>query len=294
VDSAAGHEYPEVCKTGSGLTQMKCYVINLDRSSERLVHLSNALSGTTVDVVRVAAVDGDRLAELDFRHWQSLAKVWAPLTRGQVACFLSHRKAWEIIIEQGEPWAFICEDDIHIAGDFGNFFADYSWIPEDSDVVKAETMSLQIEMSAVLVKYAFGHQLRILKSEHFGSAGYFLSREAAKRLIELTSDHCEPVDCILFSPRGPVASLLTVYQLDPAICIQDFHLAREGKGIGFSSDIPLRTSKQKPSGWREKSVKLSRELQRPLRQFGALLRRVFLTLLGKSVFRAVRIDLLEK
>jgi glycosyl transferase family 25 len=274
---------------------MKCYLINLDRSIERFMHLSNTLSScTAVDVVRVAAVDGDRLTEPDLRHWQSLAKIWAPLTRGQVACFLSHRKVWEIIIEQGEPWAFICEDDIHIARDFGNFFKDDSWVPKDSDIVKAETMRLRIEMSAGLVKEVLGHGLRILKSEHFGSAGYFVSREAAKKLIELTSKCCEPVDCILFSPQGPVSSLLTVYQLDPALCIQDFHLAREGKGIGFSSDIPLPTPKQKPSGWRGKSVKLARELRRPLLQFGAFLRRVFLTLLGKSVFRVVPIDLLEK
>lgn len=271
---------------------MKCYIINLDRSTERLAHLSDALSGTAVEVVRVAAVDGERLTALDLQHWQSLAKVWAPLTRGQVACFLSHRKVWKIILEQRDDWAFICEDDIHVSGDFSCFFSDTSWVPEDADIIKAETMCKRIEMSGVPIEYAFGHQLRILKSEHFGSAGYFLSRDSAKRLIDLTSNYCEPLDCILFSPRAPISPLLVIYQLDPAICIQDFHLAQQGEGIGFSSDIPLGTSKS--VGWHAKLLKLVRESRRPLLQLFALLRRVYLVLLGRSVFRTVRIGSLEK
>jgi glycosyl transferase family 25 len=237
---------------------MKCYVINLDRSIDRFEHLSLQLSGLDAPIVRVAAIDGILLPQTEIIYWQSRCHIWTPMTAQEIGCFLSHRGAWKTISEDDTPWAFVCEDDIHIADSFGRFFSSASWIPEDAEIVKAETMRSRIEMSRKIAGAAFHHSLRRLHSEHTGSAGYFISRDATQKLLRLTEEFCEPVDRLLFSP-DILDERLAIYQLDPAICIQDHRLAHEVAGIGFATEIPEKK-------FTDKRTKFVREVTRPIRQ----------------------------
>jgi len=36
---------------------------------------------------------------------------WNPMTRGQIACFMSHQKAWQRVVDLNLPFALIVEDD---------------------------------------------------------------------------------------------------------------------------------------------------------------------------------------
>ena len=218
---------------------MKCYVINLDRSIDRFAHITRLLSDFNLDLVRVSAVDGDRLPEHEQAQWRAHNRIWSPMSAREIGCFLSHRNTWTMIVESGQPWAFVCEDDIHVSENFPKFLANSDWLPNAADIVKAETMRSRIEMSVATTAEIFGHTLRRLKSEHLGSAGYFVSREACTKLLDLTAEYCEPADRVLFSPKSPIAPELRIQQIDPAICIQDFHLASENVGVGFVSEIPV-------------------------------------------------------
>jgi glycosyl transferase, family 25 len=270
---------------------MNCYIINLDRSTDRFAHISKLLSGSGLDVVRVSAVDGDRLPEDDLSQWRSHNRIWSPMSAREIGCFLSHRNTWKLIVESGKPWAFVCEDDIHFSRHFARFLGNSEWLPGNADIVKAETMRSRVEMSVAKTAEIFGHSLRQLKSEHLGSAGYFVSREACEKLLDLTTEYCEPADRVLFSPRSPIAPLLRIHQIDPALCIQDFHLASENAGVGFVSEIPVeRNAKRATVGWRPKLSKLWRETKRPVGQFSKTARRVSLTLTGRSLFKAIGID----
>lgn len=272
-------------------SHMNCYIINLDRSTDRFSYITRCLAASNLSIVRVSAVSGDHLGEAELAHWQSRARVWAPLTAREIACFLSHRKTWKLVVESNEQWAFIGEDDIHVTRDFARFFDTADWLPETADIVKAETMRSRVEMSAEKTAVVFGHALRRLKSEHLGAAGYFISRKACERLLDLTEGICEPMDYILFSPRVPIAQL-EIHQIDPALCVQDQHLVRQGHGLGFVSLIPLtRYDKVPPTGLRQRARRLWRELQRPALQFAAFLHRAYLRATGRSVFKFVPIDL---
>ena len=116
---------------------MNCYIINLDRSTDRFTYISRCLAGSNVNITRVSAIDGDRLTETELAHWQSRARVWAPMTAREIACFLSHRKTWKLVVERNEPWAFIGEDDIHITSNFARFLGVSTWLPMTADIVKA-------------------------------------------------------------------------------------------------------------------------------------------------------------
>lgn len=101
---------------------MKSLLINLKRRRDRLEYFLEANGHLLSDIDLIPAVDG---RELDIEGLNSMGfdtdKDWrdpirkTKLTRGEVGCFLSHWKAWERVVELGEP-AIIFEDDA-ILGD---------------------------------------------------------------------------------------------------------------------------------------------------------------------------------
>lgn len=70
----------------------------------------------------------------------------------------------------------------------------------------------------------------ILKSKHFGTAGYIISNGAAKYLInlfeKLAVEDIKAIDEIMFNELINVG-VYQVYQLNPAICVQELQLNQE-------------------------------------------------------------------
>ncbi len=265
---------------------MDCYLINLDTAVDRLAHMSAQLTRLGVVVTRVAAVEAGRITDEELAHWRALNRIWQPVTRTEIACFLSHRDVWRRIVDSGQPWALVIEDDLHLADGLVRFLGKSDWIPSDAEVVRAETDYLPVELSGVAGS-AFGHNLRRMKSDQFGSAGYFLSRDAACKLLHLTEDCCEPLDCLLFSFRGSVASRLTSYQLDPALCVQDCRLSETAGGKGFASQIEVGKLTERPRG--PANPTLADKVVRELLRLRGQAWRAWLTASGKSVFKVVPI-----
>jgi len=257
-----------------------------------MTRLSALFGLSGIEVVRVSAIDGNDLSETELAYWQSHSRIWNPLTRHEIACFLSHRTAWKLAVEEGEPWAFVCEDDIHVSGTFRQFIKTRAWLPAGADLVKAETTLDRVEFARQDIAQVFDHTIRKLTSEHLGAAGYFISTQACQRLLHLTEGCCEPVDCLLFSTRAPIMRQLEVYQIDPALCIQDRFLVSQGRGLGLATQIPLtRFNKVRPRGLIQVAKKLRREATRPAAQFLGFVRRGALTAIRRSVFKSVPFDL---
>ncbi|MEQ1942361.1 glycosyltransferase family 25 protein [Mesorhizobium sp. VNQ89] len=263
-------------------------MINLDRASERRAHMDAQFHRLGVQPIRVPAVDSAELSAAETAHWQSRSQIWKPLTPSQIACFLSHRKVWQLIVEAAEPWAFVCEDDIHLADDFADFVKTWSWCPHEAALIRAETDCLPGQFS-FFHRSVFGHRLRRVKSSQLGSAGYFLSLEAAKRLLKFTENCCEPMDCLLFFDRGDKSQPVTAHQIDPALCVQDLRLDLHTRR-GFPTQIEMTADMTDPVRPRF-PAKIWREIHRPFAQATLLSKRAWLRLTLQSVFKIVPIDL---
>jgi glycosyl transferase, family 25 len=162
----------------------------------------------------------------------------------------------------------IAEDDIVFSNDAGAFLNSAEWLPTRLDLIKAETNLSRVQMSRKPLSRHQGHDVRGLKSNHSGSAGYFISREGARRLLAFTEAHCEPADRILFHPSLVTGHRLRVGQVEPALCMQDFHLAPETQReavntIGF---IPRLATKRAVRVRRPLFARLSGEIQRTARR----------------------------
>jgi glycosyl transferase, family 25 len=197
---------------------MKVFVINLDRNPERLEHMRGQLRGIAFE--RIAAVDGTK--NLPTTNG---------LTRFELACLASHQIAWRQFLDGSEEHACFLEDDLHIRPDFGSLILNEAWIPSDAHSVKLDTYLQRVKLGDARPAPQ-GRQIARLHTRHESSAAYLLSRDGALRYLELTAKPTSPADYSLF-PKYPYRLGLRVYQLTPAVAIQDHLLPAEDGGHTF-------------------------------------------------------------
>jgi glycosyl transferase family 25 len=271
-----------------------CYYINLDRSPERDASFRAECARVGIEPTRVPAVDGRTIDAAEQARLSALKSGRLGLGPGEMACYLSHRKVWAMIRDGQAAWAFVAEDDIHFSADAGLFFKDDSWLPASGvDIVKAETARQRVRMSTHLAANAFGHKMRVLQSYHGGTAGYFVSRAGAAKLLHLTENVCDALDHVMFHEWIGVVDKLSILQLDPALCIQDYLVEKAASRVGFRSTLDkdrARSSvnaglKKRPTGL----ALIKREVSRPFRRLAASLRAMVDNASGAAVVKKIPI-----
>jgi len=229
---------PEWQKTGKNAnapimaTNMRTYLINLARRPDRLAAMLRQAGSLGLDLDRVAAVDARTAEPATIDCWFESGGPLGEIPKGDKACLLSHRQAWEMFLRTDDRHAVFLEDDVRLSPDAASLLADGGWIPADAAVVKLEHYGpagqrvLLTGMRAV----AGGFQLGRMLSRHTGAAAYILSRPAAEILLRQTRFDL-PVDHLLFNPNNSdLFAQLSPWQLVPAI-------ARQEEFVGEKSDI---------------------------------------------------------
>lgn len=257
---------------------MKCYLINLDREPQRLQHMTTLLRRVGVDFTRIAAVDKQALSDSDF---QALVAPkpdrWSALTKGEVACFLSHRHCLEQIAAGDHRYGAILEDDLHLAGNVGDYLNSEAWIPADADVIKLESgcytvnNSGKIRINKNALAIVGDRKLYRILSTNLGTGFYVVSRDFCRRLLPRLAKYEESIDVLIFDYANGLANSLTIYQMFPAPGIQD-SVRRGPKLEGLKSslaearDAVLADGRDKPSAKLRGIAKLRREIVRPFQQ----------------------------
>ena len=209
-------------------TAMKCLVINLDRSRDRLAHLTSEFARIGIEFERVAAVDAQSRSDLQETPMQLNPLTQLPLTNAEIACFLSHKACWAKIADGVDAYGVVFEDDVVFSDNAGAMLADASWIPADAEIVKLETFFRKTRLAWRRSPAGDGFSTSRLLGAHVGAAGYILSRPAARDLIDGTAELGSPVDQVLFNPRFAPSPGKTIYQLVPALCAQERFLRTTG------------------------------------------------------------------
>ena len=220
------------------------FVINLDSSKDRLVSITSRLRELGVPFERVPAVNGRALSDQEisqitypYNHFESKVRFTRELTKGEIGCFLSHRKCWEKLLESDKQWALIMEDDIQISNIAPPYMLSTDWIPDQVSIcqlscleavqngrIQEDTITLCNEVSLVAP----------LAPPPLGTQCYLISRQAAQAAIELSKRLPAPVDNFLFSPWFEMAHLFTVWRTAPTLVIPNEEI---------DSDIGKRTKR---------------------------------------------------
>lgn len=173
------------------------YVINLERSVERREAIQADFEGIGIHPVFFKAIDGQRLSEypdLGYDRQRRLRRYGYELNPGEIACFASHHKLWQRILQQGDDWAVVCEDDTALEIDFARTCRDlialctrceidYVWFrPEYATGI--ETL-LPVDARHTLVRF---------RNNPMGSGCYLISRSGARQLLHHAAYWNEPID----------------------------------------------------------------------------------------------------
>jgi glycosyl transferase family 25 len=197
---------------------MKRLVINLDRSPDRLTHMSKEFARMGIGFERVAGIDGKEHPELMLQP-QHAIHANRPLAGSEIACLHSHRACWTIIAQDEAPYGAVFEDDMVFSSKAGALLSDTSWVPADADVVKLETFFSSTVIQRRRTSAGHGFSMVRLRKGHPGAGGYLLSRQTARDFLEATAQVNIATDDLIFNPV--LSAGKTIYQLVPALCAQD-------------------------------------------------------------------------
>jgi len=240
--------------------QVKCYVINLDRSKDRLEHITRIFDEQGLVFERIAAVDGRLLSDIEFNHLTSKRNWPHELTHNEVGCFLSHRECLRLIAESDELWGAIFEDDIILSPNIHSFLQNPDWIPEGTNIAKLDTAKINCAVKYPshinIIGTSTHYQCARLISKHYCTGGYIISRECAKKLYELTEYVTAPIDEIYFNPDYGFLKKINIQQIIPALVVQETEMEstiKEQRKIIKRKDRSLMT-------------RIRREIQRTYRR----------------------------
>lgn len=175
------------------------YVINLDRSRDRLARMARQFHSLGIPVVRVPAIDGSRVRP------KVLNKVATPFCRklctaSMIGCALSHMKTWKLVTQLGHERTLVFEDDAALAPGFVEGLRQALLdVPPDFDILvlgcyylcdKQRRYALGHEVARLVMPHAKRSDRRtwgsVFVPEHFsGSHCYVVSQKGARKLLDL-------------------------------------------------------------------------------------------------------------
>ena len=158
---------------------MRALVINLTRSRERMDFQTDQLAGLGIDFERVEAIDA---VALDTDTYQTKAYDWErPLRDTEVACCLSHTKAWQIVVESNCPH-LVLEDDALLCSKTGTLLQALESY-QNYDCVNLETRGRPKTVSKKKTPLIEGFKISKLVQDKSGAAAYVLWPDGAKKLL---------------------------------------------------------------------------------------------------------------
>jgi len=198
-------------------THCHCYLINLDRSPERLVNMHAHLSALGVQYQRVSGVDGMALDDAAFQQLTANNRYYKPLTRGEVGCYLSHNKALHCFLDSGAGYALILEDDVILDSGFCTLINTAITCRDKPQPARLQWDILKLTQRRRRARYM---QLAALGTRHLVEYGLSVpivaaasvwTRAGAERWLRAFHGCARPIDCDLQHPWEYGLSILSVH-----------------------------------------------------------------------------------
>lgn len=166
------------------------YLINLKSAKNRLSRMADMLNEIGLHYEVIEAVDGRVLSQEEINGLYSRFKSWLVLnrqmTRSEIGCALSHKKAYRKFLATNEQSCVIFEDDI-IASDMIN------------DAIDLAQETISTERPEVILLSAFDEESSQAPSElgvynpigfPWCTDGYVINRKAAELILRVNTPIC--------------------------------------------------------------------------------------------------------
>lgn len=181
--------------------RMSVYVINLDRSPQRWARISANLGAMGLDFERLAAVDAaqapDAVVEAFYDEAANARHYFMPLKRGEVGCFLSHRKAWQALVDSGADMAVVLEDDVEFDAPPQPVLQALAQHLDTAQPRMVKLFTRRAVQGRPVADVGRGHALLRPVTTPLGTQAQMLNRAAAQALLAAFPRCHEPVDVAL-------------------------------------------------------------------------------------------------
>ena len=166
---------------------IKYYVINLDRSTDRLKSVTSQCEDQNIILERIPAYDGNTL---DLKELADDAACRYEMGRsiqpGEVGCFLSHRKALEEFLISGEEFAVILEDDATMSKNFSRAISDICLFIKRNSHLNIFAINLgpsDYKYSTTLIRF---DKVSLLRAHRFPmlTTGIFWTKHGAETILK--------------------------------------------------------------------------------------------------------------
>lgn len=199
---------------------IKIYLVNLDRSPDRLAFMTKQLNYLNLPFERVSAVDGRQLSEelVSKLAVRSRIEEWPELlTPNMIACSLSHYNIYMKIQQDNVDYALILEDDVKIEADLPLILANIKKLLNKEDVFLVyfhgeEKKFSSLDKVPIIGDYAIYKAISVWGA--YSTGGYIISKEVAQKLSNYVFPiHTTPDSWGMFYRDGVIKGLWAVLPL---------------------------------------------------------------------------------
>lgn len=203
-----------------GSPDIQINVINLEYRPEKMSDMETQFESRPVNIIRFNAIVGKSVQISD-----RLEPLKKNLRSGEIGCFLSHTKLWEICLKNKDPFMLIAEDDIELPNDFSIYYImDYINKLTDSDPEwDILFLSKTVDQSHDATNIGLDYGLPVLTDKYphsdiriqprCGLHFYAISKNGAKKFLSTTAKLKAPIDVQYWYSEVPVQA----YIIDKAL-----------------------------------------------------------------------------
>lgn len=176
---------------------MDVFVINLDKSIQRLAEMTERLNRLWLPFTRISAVYGASLTDDDLnRHYSSglNKRIYRrPLAAAEIGCYLSHRKIWQAMVDRNLSMSLVLEDDAELDARLPGVLEAIENLDRSWDLIK---LYEPLDKKPVARSVVLNQDFRLCQYKKIPSrtTGYVVSLAGASKLLRARELFGRPVD----------------------------------------------------------------------------------------------------
>jgi len=216
------------------------FVINLDRSADRLAFIKEQAGAVGLEFARIAAVDGTAVPSwLRSQFLDDDGKPVSSLIASEIGCYASHLVVHRRIVQDDLPWALVLEDDVHLEqGLVATVEAAIAVAPAGWDYIHLSGLVRRTVFS--LSALPNGRHLARHTRIPTNTGGYLISRSGAEKML-VPGTRIRPIDQEFRFPWVRDLDVLAVYP-SPVIWSDHMPTTIDWRGLP-KRDFGVRRSK---------------------------------------------------
>ena len=239
------------------------YVISLTTATDRREHITKEFGKQNIIFEFFDAITPNNL-ELKAKEL-GIDISNSPLTKGEIACALSHIALYSLAKEKELDYICIFEDDIYL-GENANLLLNNNYIDDNVDIVKIEKNFDTVILSVFSIKEYLGRKFYKLTKSNSGTGGYIVTKKGIDFLVKNIKEIKDiEIDNLLFK-QLLLKKEYTVWQMQPAVCIQDCLLNPQTSSFGVMGGEGGERDQRRDKKNKKKLpliIRLVKEVKRP-------------------------------